>query len=457
MDPIRNNYIASHNSLSLSYSFSSKDVEDSFNHKINQKIKKFSPLNNKELLLKAGIDLTITEPISLSPLPDLFANALEKEFIKHPNVASFYNIVNDFTETMMIVGHQKYGNLDEILIYPSSDNYSNEDKILSKWHIKQKKHAIKNENKALSRTQKRIVKKATLGPGIGGRASEKITKYKENAFYIKNNYTIRGNIFKVDNIVFPKNLFEIMPRFGYRKNAHVGVRITQFAINTMLSVVGYSFLPVTFGISKVVSDQISTIVTLTGETITYKIAGADIKKIAFHNSLRGLQLELPYSLPVAGKIISIGESVIFGTSAFGIVSSTLADAILDQSSVRYSSKINLDDLGDSSCIGELNNRIDYLSRFLLPYGQYLLLKEDNIINKKNLKKILKDHFDILKDLEKKKVQCLNFYRLSLIAEKIPEDKYDIILMHCNDALPDNRINTNRIAKSCLATLIKNNT
>jgi hypothetical protein len=34
----------------------------------------------------------------------------------------------------------------------------------------------------------------------------------------------------------------------------------------------------------------------------------------------------------------------------------------------------------------LNDRIDYLSRFLLPYGQYLLLKETDVATRKKNEK-----------------------------------------------------------------------
>jgi hypothetical protein len=434
-------------------------IEDSFTPTTTSWFKKFSPLEHKETLRKAGLDLKIPEKITLTPLPDLVTRSLEKDFIKTPTTESFDTIVLDFEKTMTVVGHQKYAWMEDILITPGTNAalstvQKNEQKI-EHWHNDHKASYSKNENKALAKAKKRNIKTATQGPGLGGKASKKINRYKQGAFYMKNNLTIRGNIFQLDNAVFPKNLYEIMPRFGYRKSAHVGIRTTQFAVNGILTAIGYSFLPVTLGISKVVTDQVSTAVTLSGETITYKIAGADKEKIAFHNGLRGLQLELPYIVPIGGQMVSYAESALLGTAAFGIVSTTLADAILAQISTRYTSKINLDDLGDSRCIEELNSRIDYLSRFLLPYGQYLLLKESDVKNRDKLKKTLKGQYKTLRDLEKKKIESLNFYSLGLIADRIPQERYEIILSDCQRALPDTRINTHRTAKACLATLIQN--
>jgi hypothetical protein len=467
MDPVNNKIISPNVSPSLPLEseekitqvFEQPSIDDSFIHKTTNRFKKFSPLEHKETLRKAGLDFKALEKITLAPLPDLLANSLEKDFIKTPTTESFYTIVTDFEKTMTVVGHQKYAWLADILITPGANaalsaEHKNEQKI-EHWHNNHKASYNKNEHKALTKTTKRNLKTTTLGPGVGGKASKKINEYKEDAFYMKNNLTIRGNIFQLDNAIFSKNLYEIMPRFGYRKTAHIGVRTIQFVLNSILSLSGYSFLPVTFGISKVAADQVSTAITLTGETITYKIAGADNEKIAFHNGLRGLQLELPYIVPGAGQIVSYAESAFLGTAAFGIVSTTLADAILAQTSTRYTSKINLDDLGDSRCIEELNNRIDYLSRFLLPYGQYLLLKESDLKNRNKLKKTLKGQYKTLRDLEKKKVESLNFYRLGLIADRIPKERSDTILNDCKYALPDIRINTHRMARACLATLIQN--
>jgi hypothetical protein len=244
-----------------------------------------------------------------------------------------------------------------------------------------------------------------------------------------------------------------MPRFGYRKDGHVGVRITQFTLTSLLTGIGYAFTPVTFGVSKIVCDHARTFITLSGEIITHKIAGAERKKVAAHVGLRGAQLEIPNLVPIAGDVVNIAENLAFGTAALGIVSTTIADALFAHFSKRYQGTVNLDDLGDSRCIAELNSRIDYLSRFMLPYGQYLLFKETDIAQRHKLKKTLKENFALLRDLEKKKINSLNFYRLALAAEKVPETHRDKIIRDCQQALPDTRINTHRVVKKCLAKLI----
>ena len=66
-------------------------------------------------------------------------------------------------------------------------------------------------------------------------------------------------------------------------------------------------------------------------------------------------------------------------------------------STRYTGSISLDDLGDPRVLFEMNQRIDYLSRFLLPYGQYLLFNETDIVRRKKLKKMLKSHFKLLEN------------------------------------------------------------
>lgn len=386
----------------------------------------------------------------------------EEEFIAHPTPTVFFQLEHDFERTMRIVGHQKYRWVDDIAVRPKvmpkddgiiEERLMNADIKIENWHLKhgaQFKHdKDKEETKSLKRRQELLEK----GPGFGGKMTTKIARSKELAFFSKNNFTIRGNVFKLTHKICPKNIYELMPRYAERKHAHIGVRIPQFTLTTIVTVLGYGLIPVTFGVSKIMSDHLRTVITLSGEVITHKIAGAENKKCALHAQLRGVQLEIPRLIPFAGDVVNIGENAAFGAAALGIVSTTVADALFSHFSTRYTSTINLDDIGDSRCLAELNSRIDYLSQFLLPYGQYLLLKEANVDTRHKLKAVLKKNFKILRDLEKDKVKSLNYYRLALAAEKIPESHREKIRSDCEAALPETRINTHRVVKKCLALLI----
>ena len=402
-------------------------------------------------------------PIKVVPVAKSTAIAREEDFIQKPTSRGFFRLAQDFASTMMVVGHQKYSFVDEISIKLKHQgivlqglnlvDMASKERKLEYWHKKQEIAVEYGITKAERKTIRRHEKIEEMGLGFGGKMTSKVAKSKTAAYFAKNNLTIRGNVFKLTHAACPKNIYEIMPRFGYRKGAHVGVRVTQFSITTILSILGYALIPATFGVSKVVCDHLRTVITLSGEVITHKIAGAEKEKCIVHTGLRGVQLEVPNLVPLVGDVVNIGEGMAFGVAASGIVSTTLADMVLAHFSERYTSTLNLDDLGDARCIAELNNRIDYLSRFLLPYGQFLLLKESNVSVRKGLKRVLKENFTLLRDLERKKVSSLNYYRLALAAEKLPASHLEQIRLACEKALPETRINTHRTVKKCLARLM----
>lgn len=411
---------------------------------------------------KAMWGTPLEEPVVV-PIERSKAIAKEEKFIKAPTVRAFFRLAKDFDSTMRTVGHSKYSFNDDISVKMNKTSLEALDLVIKPkkeremeyWHRKQTIKFDYQHTTAELKAERRHHKIQEKGLGYAGRMSEKVASAKEASFFAKNNLTIRGNVFKLTHKTCPKNIYEIMPRYGYRKSAHIGVRVTQFALTTILTGLGYALMPATFGISKIVTDHVRTIITLSGEVITHKIAGADNHKCIVHAGLRGVQLEIPRCIPIAGDVVNIGEGIAFGGAAMGIVSTTLADMILAHHSDCYVSKINLDDLGDSRCLAELNNRIDYLSQFLLPYGQYLLLKETNLVKRKQLKTELKEKFTLLRDLEKKKVNSLNFYRLGLAAERIPTSREEQIRKDCEAALLDMRLNTHRIVKKCLANLMAN--
>lgn len=385
----------------------------------------------------------------------------EQQFLLQPTAKGFFKIADNFHKTMSEVGHPKYHYVDDIAVGRTSSNLdaldlmgmASKERKMEYWHKKRDITSTYEIAKEDLKAERRRDKIAEKGQGFGGRMSSKVGTAKEASFFAKNNLTIRGNVFKLTHKTCPKNIYEIMPRFGYRKSAHIGVRVSQFTLTTLLTGLGYGLLPATFGVSKIVTDHVRTAVTLSGEVITHKIAGADNHKCVVHAGLRGVQLEIPRLIPIAGDVINIGEGIAFGGAALGIVSTTIADGLLAHFSERYTSTINIDDLGDSRCLKELNTRIDYLAKFLLPHGQHLLLNETDLATRKKLKSTLKENFSLMRDLEKKKIESLNFYRLALAAEKIPASHRDQILRDTNEALTDMRTNSHRVVKQCLATLI----
>lgn len=407
-----------------------------------------------------GTPLENSKPAPPECIFERTAIAHEEEFIAQPTARGFLELVSKFEKTMRVVGHEKYQWNDylavktqnastEALDLVSGSKERKHEDWLKKNHLKHEYHYAREQQKSTKRRDT-IERK---GQGFGGKMTSTVGKSKSMAFFAKNNLTLRGNVFKLTHAACPKNIYEIMPRYGFRKGAHVGVRVTQFTLTTILSGMGYGLAPSTYGISKIVTDHARTVITLSGEVITHKIAGAENSKCTVHAALRGVQLEVPHFIPVVGDMINIAEKIAFGTAAVGIVSTTLADMLLSQMSDRYTSTLNLDDLGDSRCLAELNDRIDYLSRFLLPYGQYLLLKETDVATRKKMKKTLKENFSLLRNLEKKKVRSLNYYRLALAAEKIPQSRREQVSKDCNAACADLRVNTHRVTKKCLATLI----
>jgi len=397
------------------------------------------------------------------PWPSFEATGPEQDFIKNPSLNAFFKMEREFNEVMTEVGHQKFDGLGSILIPINRDPnapptlkgpyITKKFAKIEKWHKKTAAEFHKREKKTARHVEKRHKKIAEKGPGYGGKMTKVIGKAKAASFFAKNNYTIRGNIFKLTHLNFPKNMYEIMPRFGYRKALHIGVRIPQFTLNFAVMGVGLGLIPLTFGSSELICSQLSNALYVAGESITLKVAGATPEKIAAHAAMRTAELEAMRFLPTVGIFVYYAENAAFGAAALGIVSTTIADWVMKATSVRYTSTLNLDDIGDSRCLWELNQRIDYLSRFLLPYGQYLLLKEDNIENRQKLKKVLKAGFKTLRILEKDKVRSLYYYLLALTAEELPKSHRDKIQQDCALALPEPRINTHKTVRACLSWLI----
>ena len=217
---------------------------------------------------------------------------------------------------------------------------------------------------------------------------------------------------------------------------------------------GTALAPITLGISKIFCDHTRTVITLSGEIIDQKMLGASDRKIKYQTLLHGIQLEVPKFIPIIGDVIQYTEAGIQGVGTSAVASSMIADILLSQISERYNVTLTKIDLGDAKVIDHLNKRIDYLSRFLIPYAQYLFLKEKNIKRKEQMKNIIHDQLYVLRQLEKKRIKSLQFYKLALIANKISnEDKHYVENFVMNEDL-DNRVNTHKLARKCLISIIK---
>lgn len=388
----------------------------------------------------------------------------EEKFLSSPTVRQYYRLAAAFDQAFMDAHQPKFETMQNFLI-PLGDNskkleilepnladLAEKEKKLEKWHKKHKKEFNELAQDTQHKAEKRQQKIIEDGRGVGGHLTNVVGGAKATAFLTKNRLTIRGNMFQLNNQLCGKSIYEMLPRYRSRKGQHMGVRITQFGFNAIITALGYSLVPVTFGISSIISSHAQTVITLSGEAIALKLDGAKKEKIISHASLRGVQLEIPKAIPIVGSIINIGENIAMGSAAFGIVSTTLADWILSGVSDRYTSTINIDDLGDPRVLSEFNARIDYLARFLLPMGQYMLLKETRPEHQKKLRKILKEEFKTLASLEHKKTKALNFYRVNLLAETIPFEYRAAIKEACEEDLATSKINNHKIVRRCLATL-----
>lgn len=394
---------------------------------------------------------------------DFLGDREETLFIKNPNVDDYLKLIHDFDHTYRNGNQPKFFHLDPLLISPDGeeistilDNPKEEAKIAKKdkWTQNNILEYRKEEQSTREQVWTRERKIERKGKGITGHMTDVVLKGKTASYFAKNNLCIRGNIFKLDDIIYGKSIEEMLPRYGSRRAKHIAVRVPQFTLAYLIKGVGYLTAPVTLGISYLVGNQISTAITLTGEVIGLKFDGAPKRKLLSHAALRGVQLEA-YNIPVAGSLLSLPEYAVFGGAAVGIVSTTLAEMILGSMSERFTSSISLDDLGNPQVLFEMNQRIDYLSRFLLPYGQYLLLNEKDEKKQAELKKVLKKHFEILKHLEHQNIKALNFYRLGLMANRIPPQVRPDIEEICQMAEKEIRMNTHRTVRKCLAALIKN--
>lgn len=387
----------------------------------------------------------------------------EEEFSQNPNYSDYLKIAKNFKENYQSLNFN-FDLLENYILNPenNTDNYQN---IINypfiKEQLKHEKWLEKKENKFNEDKQKTIIqsfvreqKLQEKGLGVGGNLTNINSCIKDGGFYLKSNCTLKGGIDKITNDIFGKSLYEILPRYKSRKQAHLGIKMSEFSINALLMATGTALAPITLGISKIFCDHTRTVITLSGEIIDQKMLGASDKKIKYQTLLHGIQLEVPKFIPVIGDVIQYTEAGIQGIGTSAIASSMIADILLSQISERYNVTLTKIDLGDAKVIDHLNKRIDYLSRFIIPYAQYIFLKEKNIKRKEQMKNIIHDQLYVLRQLEKKRIKSLQFYKLALIANKISnEDKQYVENFVMNEDL-DNRVNTHKLARKCLISIIK---
>ncbi len=387
----------------------------------------------------------------------------EEAFIKNLDLSTYGMIAKNFIDTYKNSNNKQFYNIENLLIEPTAPElmlprlkmapYADEQVELEEWH---ERHAYKFAEELLDAdedTRIRHKKREELGLGFGGKMSDKTVTGKEIGHFAKDNLTIRGNMVKLTDALCGRSIYEMLPLYATRKGAKISVAMSSMAINAILSATGHALIPVSFGISKVVTDQMNTVVTLSGEAITGKILGATNGKIATHAGIRGIQLEIPNITP-GGVLIQYYEMGMDTGGSLTIAASSIADIILRNTSKRYASIISESDLGDERVLFEMNQRIDYLSKFLIPYGQYLLLRTTNPETIRKIRYILKEQMEVLRDLEKTKTKALNFYQLAILAERLIPERREGIEAACRMAVPNTQRNTHKMVRRCLATLLR---
>ncbi len=387
----------------------------------------------------------------------------EEAFIRNLDLINYGMIAKNFMNTYMNFDNNQFNAIENILIKPSDVEimmprlrmrpYGEKQMELEEWH---ERHAFKYAKgllKADEDTRVRHKKRAKEGLGVGGSMTKKTLALKEYGHFAKDNLTIAGTVVKLTDAICGQSIYEMLPLYAARKGPKVGIIISEMTLSSLLSGAGHGLIPLTFGVSKKISDQLNILITLSGEAIIGKILGAKNKKIALHAGLRGAQLELTAVIP-GGALIQYYETGMETGGGLAIAAASVADIILRHASKRYASIISKKDLGDERVLYAINQRIDYLSRFLIPYGQYLFTKTTKGKIKKKLLYIITEQMKVLRDLERTKTRALNFYQMALLAERLPPSRQAGIEDACRLAVPDTRRNTHRIVRRCLATLLR---
>lgn len=389
--------------------------------------------------------------------------SIEERFLTNLDLPTYGVMAKNFIDTYMDFDNKQFSHRENLFVEPTDPElmtprlkmtpFAHEQLELEEWHDR---HAYKFAEELLEadeHTRVRHQKREEKGLGIGGNLSSTTIAGKNIGHFAKDNLTLGGQVNKLTDALCGESIYEKLPLYASRKGPKIGIVLSEMTLNSILTAAGTALVPVSFGISQKVTNQLSTIVTLSGEAIIGKVLGAKNKKIAVHAGLRGAQLEIPNMLP-GGSLVQFYEMGMGLGSGMTIAASSIADIILRNISDRYASIISEHDLGDERVLQAMDNRIDYLSRFLIPYGQYLLLRTEKPETRRKLLYIIKEQMKVLRKLEKAKSRALNFYQLAILAERLPKSRQDGIEAACNAAVPNVRRNTHKLARRCLATLLR---
>lgn len=388
---------------------------------------------------------------------------IEEEFIHSLDLPLYGVIAKNFIDTYQQSINTLFPYTESLLIQPTDADslpprlkrypYKNEQIQLENWHEHKAYQFAEELFDADEDTRRRHTKRAEKGLGFAGAMSNKTMAAKKAAHFTKDNLTARGAVVKATDALCGKTIFEMLPLYASRKGAKISIVASQTILNAILSATGHALIPVSFGISKIVSDHLTTVVTLSGEAILGKVQGQESKKIATFAALRGVQLELPAVTP-PGMLVRYYETAVNASCNLTIAASSIADLILRTTSTRYQSILSDVDLGDETVLDAINQRIDYLSRFLLPYAQYLYLRSAKDDTRAKLRYIMLEQLKVLRKLERAKTQALHFYQLAILAERIPVARRAAIEDAIRQSTPDTRKNSHRCVRRCLATLLR---
>lgn len=403
-------------------------------------------------------EMTKTPKFSIS-----IQKSIEERFLSNLDLATYGVMAKNFIDTYMGFDNKQFSHRENLFIEPTDPErmtprlkltpFAHEQRELEEWHAR---HAYKFAEELLEadeHTRVRHHKREEKGLGLGGNLSNKTFAVKEMGHFAKDNLTIGGQVNRLTDTLCGESIYEKLPLYASRKGPKIGIVLSEVTLTSLLTAAGTALVPVSFGISQRITNQLSTIVTLSGEAIIGKVLGAQNKKIAIHAGLRGAQLEIPNVIP-GGALVQLYETGMGLGSGMTIAASSIADIILRNISDRYASIISENDLGDERVLEAMDNRIDYLSRFLIPYGQYLLLRTEKPETKRKLLYIVKQQMKVLRELEKAKSKALNFYQLAILAERLPKSRLAGIEAACNAAVPNVHRNTHKMARRCLATLLR---